>query len=174
MALMNKFYEIEPFEIRENVFRRIGRDWMLITAGRKGNFNTMTASWGGLGVLWNTNVSFIFVRPSRYTYEFIEREKYYSLSFFDDSYRRALQFCGSNSGRDTDKMAAAGLTPIFDAQAPYFEQCRLSLICRKMYYQDIDSTHFLDTAISGNYTNGDHHRVYIGEIIKILQSEKGI
>ncbi|MDD4415063.1 MAG: flavin reductase family protein [Oscillospiraceae bacterium] len=169
---MRKFFEINPLELNENVFRQIGRDWMLVTAGNKEQFNTMTASWGGLGVLWNTNVSFIFIRPSRYTYEFIEREKYYSLSFLSDQSRRALQFCGSHSGRDSDKMAETGLTPLFDAQAPYFEQCRLSLICRKMYYQDMDASHFLDTAIAGNYLNGDYHRVYVGEIVKVLQSEK--
>jgi flavin reductase (DIM6/NTAB) family NADH-FMN oxidoreductase RutF len=172
IGFMKKFFEISPLDMRENVFNQIGRDWMLITAGRKGSFNTMTASWGGLGVLWNTNVSFIFVRPSRYTYEFIEREKYYSLSFFPDGNRRALQFCGSHSGRDTDKIASTGLTPVFDAQAPYFEQCRLSLICRKLYYQDIDASQFLDPAISGNYLKDDYHRVYVGEIIKVLQSEK--
>ncbi|HIW72943.1 MAG TPA: flavin reductase [Firmicutes bacterium] len=168
---MRKFFEIDPLELSGNVFRQVGRDWMLITAGRQGGFNTMTASWGGLGVLWNANVSFIFVRPSRYTYEFLEKENYYSLSFFDDGERRPLQFCGAHSGRDTDKMAGAGLTPVFDAPAPYFEQSRLTLICRKMYHQDLDPANFLDPTIPNNYKDGDYHRMYVGEIIKVLKAE---
>lgn len=169
MSSVNKFFEIDPMEIRGNTFRRIGRDWMLVTAGHSNRFNTMTASWGGMGVLWNTNVCFIFVRPGRYTREFIEEEKYFSLSFFPEGYRRALQYCGSHSGRDGDKAAAAGLTPVFDAQAPYFGESSLSLICRKMYSQDIDPSRFLDPAIAGNYPAEDYHRMYVGEIVKVLE-----
>ena len=115
---MNKFIEIDPQELTDNVFKLIGRDWMLITAGDERRCNTMTASWGGLGVQWNANVAVSFVRPSRYTYEFLEKGKYYTLSFFDSGYRRALQLCGSKSGRDTDKIKEAELTPVFDARRP--------------------------------------------------------
>ena len=168
---MRKFFEIDPLELSGKVFRQIGRDWMLITAGKPNGFNTMTASWGGLGVLWNANVSFIFVRPSRYTYEFLENENYYSLSFFDDGNRRPLQFCGAHSGRDTDKIAATGLTPVFDAPAPYFAESKLTLVCRKMYYQDLEPAHFLDPTMMSTYQNGDFHRMYVGEIIKVLKAE---
>ncbi len=166
---MHKFFDMDPLELKENVFHQIGKDWMLITAGKEGSFNTMTASWGGMGVLWNANVSFIVVRPSRYTYEFLEKEKYYSLSFFDDGNRRALQYCGAHSGRDTDKIAETGLTPLFDAQAPYFDEAKLSFICRKMYYQDLDPAHFLDPTIAANYKVQDYHRLYVGEIVKVLK-----
>lgn len=166
---MTKFIELEPGEIKGNVFDIISREWMLITAGKENRFNTMTASWGGLGVLWNTPVSFAFVRPSRYTYEFLEQEKYYTLSVLEPGNKKALQICGSKSGRDTDKVTEAGLTPVFDAQAPYFQQARLVLVCRKLYTQDLDPQQFLDPAIMGNYKNGDFHRVYVGEIVKVLQ-----
>ena len=106
---------------------------------------------------------------NRYTYEFIEREKYFSLSFFDPGYRHALSLCGQKSGRDCDKIAEAGLTPVFDSMAPYFEESTLSVVCKKMYYQDLDSAHFLDEAISGNYVDGPLHRVYIGEVTSILK-----
>ncbi len=167
---MNKFIEIDPLELNDNVFKMIGRDWMLITAGEERKCNTMTASWGGLGVLWNANVAFSFVRPSRYTYEFLEQDKHYTLSFFDSGYRRALQICGSKSGRDTDKIREAELTPVFDAQAPYFAESRLSLVCRKLYYQDMDPSHFLDPTLENNYKNGDYHRIYVGEIVKVLKN----
>lgn len=166
---MPKFLEIDPTELQENVFRQIGQQWMLITAGKPGKFNTMTASWGGLGVLWNANVSFVFVRPSRYTYEFMEQEPHYSLSFFGPDRRRALQICGSKSGRDVDKMELTGLTPCFDTPAPRFEEAELTLVCRKLYTQDLDPARFLDPAIAGNYQNDDYHRMYVGEIQKILR-----
>ena len=112
---MKRFIETDPHELTGNVSRLIGRDWMLVTAGKERSFNTMTASWGGLGVLWNAPVSMIFVRPSRYTYEFIEREREYSLSFLGPDDRRTLQVCGSKSGRDIDKVkgdrADAALRP---------------------------------------------------------------
>ena len=166
---MAKFIDIDPSEIDSNVFRMIGREWMLITAGKEGHFNTMTASWGGLGVLWNTNVSFAFIRPQRYTYEFTERESYYSLSFFGQSYRRALQLCGTESGRDGDKVARAGLSPVFNAQAPYFDEAELVFICKKIHVQDIDPAGFLDPTIPSHYKAEDYHRLYIGEIVKVLK-----
>lgn len=165
---MAKFIEIDPSEIKGNVFDRIGKQWMLITAGKPEKFNTMTASWGGLGVLWNADVSFAFVRPTRYTFEFLEQEKYYSLSFLGMGERRALQICGSKSGRDVDKVKEAGLTPVFDAPAPYFEQAELSLVCRKLYTQDLDPSRFLDPALESNYQSRDYHRMYVGEITKVL------
>lgn len=166
---MNKFTEIAPEEIRDNPFRLIGQDWMLITAGNANAANTMTASWGGVGVLWNAPVSFCFVRPTRYTYPLMENGRFYSLSFFDASYRRVLQQCGTLSGRDGDKIARVGLTVRDDEQAPYFDESRLTLICRKMYDQDIDPTRFRDGTISGHYPQEDYHRMYVGEIVKVLQ-----
>lgn len=166
---MPKFVELDPLELQDNMFRRIGREWMLITAGKPEKFNTMTASWGGVGVLWNTNVTFSFVRPSRYTYGFMEKEKYYTLSFFGADCRRALQFCGSKSGRDVDKVAETGLTPVFDAPAPYFAEAELVLVCRKLYTQDLDTERLLDPALMANYKDGDVHRMYVGEITKVLR-----
>lgn len=166
---MVKFMETEPNGLNENVFDMIGKEWMLITAGKESRFNTMTASWGGLGVLWNAPVSFAFVRPSRYTYEFMEKETYYTLSVLEPGNKKALQLCGSKSGRDTDKVAQAGLTPVFDVQAPYFQEARLVLVCRKLYTQDLDPERFLDPAIMGNYKDGDFHRMYVGEIVKVLR-----
>ena len=166
---MPKFVELDPLELQDNMFRRIGREWMLITAGKPEKFNTMTASWGGVGVLWNTNVTFSVVRPSRYTYTFMEQEKYYTLSFFGADCRRALQFCGSKSGRDVDKVAETGLTPVFDAPAPYFAEAELVLVCRKLYTQDLDTERLLDPALMANYKDGDVHRMYVGEITKVLR-----
>jgi len=165
----NKFMEIEAGRISDNTFKLIGDDWMLITAGTSGKFNTMTASWGGLGILWNKKVCFCFVRPTRHTYNFTEQSDYFTLSFFEEKYRSMLNFCGSKSGRDVDKVAATGITPIQDSTgAVYFSEARLVLICRKIYFQDIDPAHFLDDGIEKNYPKKDYHRMYVGEIIKCL------
>lgn len=166
---MATFREITPQEIDKDVFTMIGKEWMLVSAGNADNSNMMTASWGGLGVLWNKPVSTLYIRPSRYTFEFLEREDYYALSFFGDEHREALTYCGRHSGRDGDKCAATGLTPCFDEAAPFYEEARLVLICRKLYYQDMDAQSFLDDAIEANYNGADYHRVYIGEIVKVLE-----
>lgn len=168
---MSRFAEIAPQALTDNVFTQIGKEWMLITAGDAQSYNTMTASWGGLGVLWNQNVSFIFVRPGRYTFQFLERGERYSLSFLGDEHRRALQICGTKSGRDTDKVKEAGLTPVFDEAAPYFAEARLVLQCRKLYIQDLDPKGFLDPSLSGFYEN-DYHRLYVGAIEKALCREE--
>lgn len=166
---MSKFIEIDPAEIEGNVFERIGRQWMLITAGRVNDLNTMTASWGGLGCMWNVPVAAAVVRPTRYTYEFLEREPYFSLSFPDSGSRRAMQICGRQSGRDGNKIAEAGLTPVYDAAAPYFAEAELVLICRKLYTSDLQPERFLDETIHTHYAENDYHRMYLGEITKVLK-----
>lgn len=161
------FIEIKPEQFTDNTFKLIGSDWMLITAGTLDSYNTMTASWGGFGILWNKNVCFCVVRPTRHTYNFIEKSGAFSLSFFDDKYRKALQFCGSHSGRDVDKAASTGLTPVAgDNGTVYFNEARLVIECKKLYFQDIDPKNFMDIALDKNYPLKDYHRMYIGEISK--------
>jgi flavin reductase (DIM6/NTAB) family NADH-FMN oxidoreductase RutF len=165
------FNEVRPESLTDNPFKLIGGDWMLVTAGTPEHFNTMTASWGGLGVLWERKVCFIFIRPTRYTYEFIEKAEVFTLSFFGEQYRKALQFCGSRSGRNTDKVSGAGLTPVGDGGAVYFNEARLVLLCRKLYYQDIAPERFLDPAIDSMYPQKDYHRMYVGGIERCLVKE---
>jgi len=159
---MNEFTEILPEQLDENAIKLIGSDWMLITAGRMDSFNTMTASWGGLGVLWNKNVCYLVIRPHRYTYEFMEKSQYFTLSFFDRDYRKALQFCGTKSGRDVDKVKETGLTPVrTGCGAVYFDEARIVMECRKIYFQDIDPAGFVDPTIAENYPEKDYHRLYV-------------
>ena len=123
------FHEVDPNSLQENVFSLIGRDWMLITAGTAERCNTMTASWGGLGVLWGGPAATIYVRPQRYTKEFLDREEYFTLSFFGQEHRQALSLCGSKSGREVDKVKECGFTvQTARCGAPYFEQARLVLV----------------------------------------------
>lgn len=167
---MNLLQKVAPEALSENPFKLIGKDWMLITAGKKEAFNTMTASWGGMGVLWNKNVCFVFVRPSRYTYEFVEREEFLTLSFFDENYRDVLKLCGSKSGREMDKVAACGLTPLVtDVGGIAFSEARLVLTCKKLYHQEIDPKQFLDAGLEKNYNGADYHRMYVCEVIEALK-----
>ena len=107
---MKKFKEISAEEISESPFKMIGKDWMLVAAEKEGKINAMTASWGGLGVMWNKNVAYVFLRPQRYTKEFVDSSEAFSLTFYDESSRKKLQYLGSVTGRLEDKMAKAGLT----------------------------------------------------------------
>ncbi|HPS56605.1 MAG TPA: flavin reductase [Spirochaetota bacterium] len=166
---MNSFKTTTPSDITDNVFKLISRDWMLVTAGGTGKFNTMTASWGGLGHLWNRDVCFIFIRPSRHTFSFLENNTAFTLSFFTEEYRSALKLCGAKSGRDIDKVKETGLTPVQSATGNiYFSEARLVIECGKIYRQDISPEFFLDPGIASNYSGGDYHRLYIGEIKSVL------
>jgi flavin reductase (DIM6/NTAB) family NADH-FMN oxidoreductase RutF len=164
------FKEINPYEISGNTFQMIDKQWFLITAGNIRKFNTMTASWGTFGILWNKPVVFCFVRPHRYTYQFMEGSDLFTMCFLEKNYRSVLNFCGKNSGRDVDKIAHTGLKP---RETPggsvYFEQAELVLECRKLYFSDLDPSHLLDPAILKNYPANDFHRFYIGEIISCFK-----
>ena len=164
------FREISVEQLKDNPFTLINKDWMLITAGNQTAHNTMTASWGGVGELWGRYVSTIYLRPQRYTLEFVEREDYYSLCFFGPEYRDALTLCGTKSGRDIDKDRAAGLTALFDREAPYYQEARLVFLCRKLYRQNMEPASFLDRdVLAQNYPQNDLHRMFVGEIVTVLE-----
>ncbi|MHB1000660.1 MAG: flavin reductase family protein [Armatimonadota bacterium] len=161
------FKKIDPSEIKDNTFKLVGSDWMLITAGPKDAYNTMTASWGGFGVLWSKNICWCVIRPQRYTYEFMEKADSFTLSFFTEEYRDALMVCGSKSGRDIDKAAETGLTPAsgsIEGTTAFKEACMV-IECKKSYYQDLQPQNFLDPDIDKNYPQKDYHRMYFGEVI---------
>ena len=156
------FTRIDPKELNQNVFTLIGDQWMLITAGTKERCNTMTASWGGLGVLWGKPVATVYIRPQRYTMEFVEGSEFFTLAFFGEEYRKAL-----------DKVKECGFTvETAESGAPYFAEAELVLVCRKAYWQDMDPAHFLDPEIDNKWYPGkDYHRIFIGEIVEALRKE---
>ncbi|MBQ5848183.1 MAG: flavin reductase family protein [Treponema sp.] len=161
--------QIEINEFSENPFKLIGSDWMLITAKKGDKTNMMTASWGGVGILWNKPVATIYVRPQRYTKEFIDNEEYFSLCVLPEEYRQILNYCGTKSGRDEDKIAETKLTIDESEKAPIFKESRLVLICKKLYAQDLTEQSFIDKSlVEKNYKAKDFHTMYIAEIEKIL------
>ena len=152
----------------QNVFNLIGEKWMLVAAADKqGKSNAMTASWGGMGILWGKKVAFVFIRPQRYTRNFVDEAENFSLSFFGEEYRKMLSYMGRVSGRDKDKIKNSGLTLKIVDGSPVFQEAEMTLICKKLYRQTIDDNCFIDKSIiQGCYPEKDYHDVYVAEIIK--------
>lgn len=161
---------IEASDIKGNLIELIADDWMLVTAGNSEKFNTMTANWGGAGYLWNKPVVFVFIRPERYTFGFIENSDGFTLSFFDEKYRDVLDLCGEKSGRDCNKIAEAGLTPFFtELGNPAFTEARLVIECRKLYAYQLARDEFIDNEpLKTHYNTKDNlHKMYIAEILRV-------
>ena len=170
---MTDYTSISPAAF-DGVFDRIGKQWMLITAkGKDENgrevTNTMTASWGGMGILWNKPVCFCFIRPQRYTYPLTEGAERFSLSFLGEEYRGALRFCGSKSGRDVNKWQETGLSHKEYEGVPFVEQAEVALICKKLYADTLKKEGFCLPNLLENYKADDFHRVYVLEIEEVLK-----
>lgn len=169
---MSVFKKISPTELRDNVFHMIKNEWFLITAENPADrsINTMTASWGCVGILWNKPVAVCFIRPQRHTLGFVNASERLSLSVLPEKYREALRFCGTKSGRDYDKFAQTGLTPAYDENhTPYIAESRIVLLCKKLYVGAIEEDGFLDPALLANYKEKDYHSVFVCEIESVLQ-----
>lgn len=169
--------KIEYTDLEDNFFETIGKEWMLVTAGTLGHHNMMTASWGGIGWLWNKPVAFIFIRPERYTFQLTEAEDNITLSFLghEADARAIYNLCGSKSGRDTDKTAATGLQPVeMENGGVGYEQSRLTLTCRKLYADNLRPEAFADASLAERWYGekaGGFHRMYVLEIKGIWTNE---
>ena len=172
--MINGFIEIEVKSLADNMFQLLDEDWMLITAGTKESFNTMTASWGTFGILWQMPVATIFVRPHRYTYDFIEKNQSFTLSFFSPKYKHILNYCGQKSGKDVDKIKETGLTPLFLPSGNIsFSESRIILDCKKLYSSDLKGDHFISKElIHKHYPSHDFHKMYISEIKKCYLADE--
>lgn len=167
---MDTFQTIKPEEFHDNPFELIGKQWMLITAEKEGKVNTMTASWGGLGIMWAKNVVFIMVRKSRYTKEMIDGSDSFSLTFLDhQKYGKELGYLGSVSGRDEDKIEKSKLTIERRDGVPFFQEGSKVFICKKLSCQPLTPDNFTMPGIDEQFYNTkDYHDLYIGEIVEIL------
>lgn len=168
---MNELREINTNDFSCNPFKMLGKDWMLITAENNNKVNTMTASWGGMGVLWEYDVVYIFIRNSRYTKEFIDASPNFSLTFFDtDKYHKTMGYLGNVSGRTEDKIAKSELTLLKEDGIPYFAEANTVIMCEKLSRQMIAPEGMLnDELLTKYYADHDYHEMYIGKILKIMQ-----
>lgn len=158
-----KKFDLKDFN--ENPFQKIGKQWMLVGASKDGKSNVMTASWGGLGIMWGKEVAYVFVRESRYTKEFIDGSDELTLSFFSEEHREMLGYMGKTSGRNEDKIAKQNLHMSNEFEVPVFEEAEMTLVCRKLYAQEMKEECFVDkSCVEKWYGDNDYHTMYVVEI----------
>ncbi len=163
--------EQQPENFQLNPFTAIGKDWMLVCAANAGKTNAMTAAWGGFGVMWNKEVVFVVIRPQRYTKEFVDSAESFSLTFFDESFKKDLAYLGKISGRDEDKIAKTDLTVAKENGVPYFAEAETAIFAKKLFAQPIEESAFIDKSIIGQWYEGDYHHLYIAEVTGIMKKE---
>ncbi len=162
------FKEITADSIGANAIKMIRDEWMLISVGDKEQHNMMTASWGFIGEMWGKDCAIAAIRPTRHTYSIIENRDTFALCFMGEN-REVHRICGSKSGRDIDKIAATGLTPIYENGTMYFKEARLVIICKKLYTTELTQEQFKNPADCEKWYNNDFHKLYFGEITKVLE-----
>ena len=164
---------IEKFSARS--FHLWDVQYLLLTSGdfSASHYNAMTIGWGSIGYIWRRPFIQVVVRPTRYTYELMEKYDTFTVCAFPQEYHAALNLLGNRSGRDGDKISASGLTPVASTiiPAPSYSQASLILECRKIYCDDFHPANFIDPAIDQHYPAKDYHRIYFGEILAILGSK---
>ena len=156
-------------ELNAEVFSQFARRWALVCAGTMERHNAMTIGWGGLGTLWERPVATVYVKPVRHTYGFLEESDWFTVSFYGEEYRHALEVMGTVSGRDTDKDAAAGLTPIAVGEGVTYAQAEVTLLCRKIYCQDLDPSRMMPEVVDHYYRTEAPHRMYVGEVVDVIR-----
>ena len=160
--------------LKMDAFDSFHHGWALLTAGVPGDYNTMTISWGSVGCLWSRSVATVYVRPSRYTYEFMEKYDTFTVSFYPGEYRPALAILGRESGRDGDKVAKAGLTPVVFGDGVTFAEASCTLLCRKIYFQDMNPEQIQEDIREQYYPEGETvHRLYIGQVLDVREAKDG-
>ena len=152
-----------------DIFTQFDKKWALLTAGNKDKFNTMTISWGGLGTLWNKPVATVYVRTSRYTYEFMENNDYFTISFYPEEYKKTLGVLGAKSGRDMDKMNESGLTAKEIENSMTFDEAEVTLVCRKLFKQELDVDNMPEKLAEVVYGKDAPHVMFIGEVVDIIK-----
>lgn len=160
-------------ELKFAPFNDLDKNYALLTAGSKDDFNTMTISWGGFGTIWNKPVVTVYVKPIRYTYKFMEDNDFFTVSFYDDKYKKDLLTLGTKSGRDSDKISLTSLNPLYLDNSVSFEEANVTLVCKKIYYQDLNLELIKENLSNDIYNRfyGDDpvHRMYIGEVVDIIK-----
>lgn len=166
---MTQFKIVDVTRLTQNPFELIGHTWMAVCAGDEVKCNAMTASWGGLGVMWGKNVAYVVIRPQRFTKQFVDGNERFSLNFLGEDYRKTLNYLGSVSGHNEDKISKCGLSVLYDDGAPYFNEAFLTLFCCKLYAQPMEPRWFIDKTQDAKwYPQHDYHTMYVAEIDKAL------
>ncbi len=155
-------------QFNTEIFSQFDEKWALLTAGKPDGFNTMTISWGGLGTLWNRPVATVYVRTSRFTHDFMDKEDYFTVSFYPEQYKKTLGVLGAKSGRDMDKIHGSGLTPKAAGQSTTFEEAEITLVCRKLFRQRLEPENMAAEVANTFYSGDALHDMYVGEVVEIV------
>ena len=156
-------------ELNTEIFSLFNNKWALLTAGNKEDFNMMTISWGGLGTIWNKPVVTVYARKSRHTHKYLDENEYFTVSFYPEKYKDVLGVMGSKSGRDMDKMTQSGLTPVEAGDSISFKEAELTLVCKKMFVQELDTDKMSKEMAEQFYSDNDYHDMYIAEVVDIIK-----
>ncbi len=166
------FKKIEIDKLSINPFEKIGKEWFLLASGETNNYNMMTASWGMMGFMWGKPIINVVVRPQRYTFEYMQDNDLFTISFYDESFREKLNICGTKSGRDISKAEICGFDVIECDGSVAFEQANMVFVCKKIYTQDLLPECFIDKSLDKKwYPNKDYHKSYVGEIVGVYVKE---
>ncbi len=152
-----------------DIFEQFNKKWALVAAGDKDNHNAMTISWGSMGTLWSKPIVTVYVKPCRYTYEYMNNNDYFTVSFYDEKYREALNIMGSRSGRDCKKDKLANLHCKQLEHGVTYEEAEVTIVCKKIYYQDLDINQIPAEQVERHYKSEEPHRVFVGEVIDIIK-----
>lgn len=158
-------------EFTTDILSVFDKKWALLTAGDSDKFNTMTISWGGLGTIWGKPVATVYVRTSRYTHDFMDANDFFTVSFYPEEFKQILGVLGSKSGRDMDKMKGSGLTPVQTGESMSFKEAEITLICRKLFRQQLDVASIPKDVAKAMYEGQAPHDMYIGEIVEIIRQD---
>ncbi len=158
-------------EFTTDILSVFDKKWALLTAGDSDRFNTMTISWGGLGTIWGKPVATVYVRTSRYTHDFMDAKDFFTVSFYPEECKQILGVLGSKSGRDMDKMKESGLTPVQSGESMSFKEAEVTLVCRKLFKQQLDVANMSEDVAKAMYEGQALHDMYIGEIVDIIRKE---
>ena len=156
-------------EFTTDIFEQFDKKWALLTAGTKDDYNTMTISWGGLGTIWNKPVATVYVRESRYTHDYMEKNDYFTISFYPEQYKQLLGVLGSKSGREIDKMNISELSPKVAGDSMTFVEAEITLVCKKLFKQKLLPENMPKEVVSSLYADSDLHDMYIGEVVDIIK-----
>lgn len=152
-----------------DIFEQFDKKWALLTAGTKDDYNTMTISWGGLGTIWNKPVATVYVRESRYTHDYMDKNDCFTISFYPEQYKQLLGVLGSKSGRDINKMNISELSPKAADDSITFEEAEITLVCKKLFKQKLLPENMPKEVVSSLYADNDLHDMYIGEVVDIIE-----
>lgn len=153
----------------DDIFKEFADGLVLVTAGNKEKYNTMTIAWGSLGTLWSKSICNVYVKKNRYTHGFLDSNDYFTVSFFTSEYKKDLGILGTKSGKDIDKVSLTSLTPIKEDTYVYFKEAKYTLVLKKIYKHDFDIKSIPSDVKDHYYANEPEHTMFIGEVINILK-----